>query len=197
MQGNGVETIRIIINKKRTDIMRCHWVSDNPIYINYHDHEWGQHKTSTRDLFESLTLELMQSGLSFLTVLKKREAFKHVFFEYDLEKLATRTDKDIALWLTDASIIRHKKKLEAVVSNAAVVVSIEKHQSFYDYLLTLIKTQLPNFELNDPRLDLDLCKKIAKQMKHNGFKFVGPTTLYSFFQATGFINDHDVTCDFR
>ena len=177
--------------------MRCHWVSNDPLYIAYHDHEWGQHKTSTRDLFESLTLELMQSGLSFLTVLKKREAFKHVFLEYDLEKLATRTDKDIALWLTDASIIRHKKKLEAVVSNAAVVVSIEKHQSFYDYLLTLIKTQLPNFVLNDHRLDLDTCKRIAKQIKRDGFQFVGPTTLYSFFQATGFINDHDETCDFR
>ena len=177
--------------------MRCHWVNNDPLYIAYHDHEWGKHKTTTRDLFESLTLELMQSGLSFLTVLKKREAFNRVFHQYDLEKLATQTEDDIAAWLTDASIIRHKKKLEAVVSNATVVVSIEKSQSFYDYLLALIERFLPDFELNDPRLDLDLCKQIAKQIKRDGFQFVGPTTLYSFFQATGFINDHDETCDFR
>ena len=95
MQGNGVETIRIIINKKRTDIMRCHWVSDNPIYINYHDHEWGQHKTSTRDLFESLTLELMQSGLSFLTVLKKREAFNRVFHPVSYTHLTLPTTPSV------------------------------------------------------------------------------------------------------
>ncbi|GEM02181.1 DNA-3-methyladenine glycosylase I [Halolactibacillus halophilus] len=177
--------------------MRCHWVNNDPLYMTYHDHEWGQHKTSTQDLFESLTLELMQSGLSFLTVLKKRDAFKRVFNQYDLEKLAARTENDIAVWLTDKAIIRHKKKLEAVVSNAAVVVSIERKQSFYDYLRASIERFSPNFELNDARLNLDLCKQIAKQMKRDGFKFVGPTTLYSFFQATGFVNDHDEGCDYR
>lgn len=182
---------------RKDDPMRCHWVNHDPLYITYHDNEWGKHKTTTHLLFESLTLELMQSGLSFLTVLKKREAFKQVFFHYDLEKLSMATSNDIEKWLSDASIIRHKKKLEAVIQNASVVVQIEKNQSFYDYLLVLINRQLPNFELNDPRLDLDISRHIAKQMKRDGFKFVGPTTLYSFFQATGFINDHDEACDFN
>ena len=177
--------------------MRCHWVSNDPLYITYHDNEWGKHRTATRTLFESLTLELMQSGLSFLTVLKKREAFKRVFFHYDLEKLSMATSNDIEIWLSDAAIIRHKKKLEAVVQNASVVVEIEKNQTFYDYLLTLINRQLPNFELNDQRLDLNICHKISNRIKRDGFKFVGPTTLYSFFQATGFINDHDASCHFN
>lgn len=176
---------------------RCDWVSNDPLYINYHDTEWGKHKTTTEGLFEALTLELMQSGLSFLTVLKKRDAFRQTFYHYDLTKLAEATEKHISNWMTDASIIRHKTKLEAVVNNALVIKQIEKNQSFYDYLLKHIHFYIPHYTITDDRLDLETCTKIAKELKKDGFKFIGPTTLYSFFQAIGFVNDHAADCDFN
>lgn len=176
---------------------RCHWVNDDPLYIAYHDNEWGKHTTETRQLFEALTLELMQSGLSFLTVLKKREALKTTFFCYDLVKLSQADTNDINLWLTDPTIIRHKKKLEAVSQNAEAVLQIEQTEKFYTYLTNHIESHLTEHSQNAQTLTIDICKKIVKKMKQDGFKFIGPTTLYSFFQATGFINDHDVTCNFK
>lgn len=176
---------------------RCHWVSHDPLYIAYHDDEWGKQKVDTRQLFEALTLELMQSGLSFLTVLKKRDAFETTFFHYDLIKLKNANNADVEQWLTDTAIIRHKKKLEAVIQNAAAVMQIEQTESFYNYLLKHIASHTPVSGQREQHLTVETCKDIAKIMKHDGFKFVGPTTLYSFFQATGFINDHDVTCDFK
>ncbi|KKC16563.1 DNA-3-methyladenine glycosylase I [Streptococcus dysgalactiae] len=181
---------------------RCSWVpKDNQLYCDYHDLEWGHPLDDDRDFFELLCLESYQSGLSWLTVLKKRQAFRTVFHDYDISAVAAFTDQEIADALQNPSIIRHKLKLAATVNNAIAVQKIQKEfGSFTTYLWDFVGGKpidnLVNQEHPVPaQTDLSVC--LAKDLKKRGFRFLGPTTVYSFMQASGLVNDHEETCAFK
>ncbi|MGT2935587.1 DNA-3-methyladenine glycosylase I [Streptococcus castoreus] len=181
---------------------RCSWVPENnQLYCDYHDFEWGRPLHDDRDLFELLCLESYQSGLSWLTVLKKRQAFKTVFHNYDIAAVAAFTQEEMADALQNTAIIRHRLKLEATINNAAAVLKIQKEfGSFSAYLWdfiggkpidNLVNQEYPILSPND------LSVKLAKDLKKRGFKFLGPTTVYSFMQASGLVNDHEEDCAFK
>ncbi len=152
-------------------------------------------------LFELLCLESYQSGLSWLTVLKKRQAFKKVFHNYDIAKVAAFSDKEMADALQNPQIIRHKLKLAASVANAKAVLAIqERYGSFSKYLWDYVGGQPIDNLINKDHpvpAQTELSKTLAKDLKNQGFKFLGPKTIYSFLQAAGLINDHEEDCDFK
>lgn len=181
---------------------RCSWVpDDNQLYCDYHDLEWGKPIFDDRELFELLCLESYQSGLSWLTVLRKRQAFRQVFNNYDIDSVADFSEEQVTEALQNPAIIRHRLKLLATVKNAKAVKTIqEEFGSFSAYLWGFIgEKQLVNtVNLSHPvALQTDLSKALAKDMKKRGFAFLGPTTMYSFMQASGMINDHEDTCEFK
>lgn len=181
---------------------RCSWVpSDNQLYSNYHDFEWGKPVYDDQKLFELLCLESYQSGLSWLTVLRKRQAFNNVFFNYDIEKVAQMSESDIAAVLQNPSIIRHRLKLESSVNNAKAVLLIqEEYESFSNILWAYVGKKPIVNTINEKNLvpsQSELSHKLAKDLKKRGFKFLGPTTVYSFLEAAGFINDHEDSCDYK
>ncbi|MDV5976171.1 UNVERIFIED_CONTAM: DNA-3-methyladenine glycosylase I [Streptococcus canis] len=181
---------------------RCSWVPENnQLYCDYHDLEWGQPLHDDRDFFELLCLESYQSGLSWLTVLKKRQAFRTVFHHYDIAAVAAFTLEEMADALQNPSIIRHRLKLEATVNNAIAVQKIqEEFGSFSAYLWDFVGGQPLDNLVNQDHLvpaQTDLSVRLAKDLKKRGFKFLGPTTVYSFMQASGLVNDHEETCAFK
>ncbi|BBE41285.1 DNA-3-methyladenine glycosylase I [Streptococcus dysgalactiae] len=181
---------------------RCSWVPKaNQLYCDYHDLEWGHPLDDDRDFFELLCLESYQSGLSWLTVLKKRQAFRTVFHHYDIAAVAAFTLEEMADALQNPSIIRHRLKLEATVNNAKAVQKIqEEFGSFTTYLWDFVGGKpidnLVNQEHPVPA-QTDLSVRLAKDLKKRGFRFLGPTTVYSFMQASGLVNDHEETCAFK
>ncbi|PXW92929.1 DNA-3-methyladenine glycosylase I [Streptohalobacillus salinus] len=176
-------------------VHRCHWVTSDPIYIDYHDKEWGEPVSDTKALFEAMTLEVMQAGLSFLIVLKKREHMRKAFFNYDLNQLSQHSDQQIEQWLQNDGLIRHEQKLKTLKKHAQIVQEIEKNQSFYNYLVTKIEeTNLALDQKAHAPITAHLANKLSKQLKKEGFSFLGPVTLYSFLEATGFLNNHETNC---
>jgi len=173
---------------------RCGWCSATPTYQAYHDNEWGFPVSNDRRLFEKLCLESFQSGLSWRTILEKRENFRVAFDGFDFHKMAKYTDQDIQRLLQDAGIVRHRGKIEAVVNNARCAQTlIQQHGSLATYFW--------KFEPNPETLPAphtqsssETSTVIAKELKKMGWKFVGPTTIYSFMQAMGLINDHAEGC---
>ncbi|WNZ89925.1 DNA-3-methyladenine glycosylase I [Streptococcus iniae] len=181
---------------------RRSWVpQSNKLYCDYHDLEWGKPIFDDRELFELLCLESYQSGLSWLTVLKKRQAFRQVFSNYDIDKVAQFSEVQIAEALQNSAIIRHRLKLTATVKNAkAVKVIQEEFGSFSAYLWGFCdgKPLVNIVNSSHPvATQTDLSKALAKDLKKRGFAFLGPTTVYSFMQASGMVNDHEDTCDFK
>ena len=183
-------------------VNRCRWVpTDNKRYCDYHDKEWGKPIVDDQKLFELLCLESYQSGLSWLTVLNKRQAFNRVFHNYDIERVAQFSLSELEEALQNPDIIRHKLKLEATVINAKQVLKIQDEfgslsHYFWDYFdgKPLINN-VPTYK--DIQSSTDLSKQIASDLKKRRFKFLGPTTIYSFLQAAGFVNDHENDCDFK
>ncbi|MFT8328542.1 MAG: DNA-3-methyladenine glycosylase I [Oenococcus oeni] len=182
---------------------RCAWVSEinkpSPEMILYHDLEWGRPSHDDRYLFELLCLETYQAGLSWAIVLKKRDAFRRAFFNFEIKRVAEVTS--IENLLLNKDIIRNRMKLSATVNNAKIFLKIEKeYGSFADYLwhFTNGKT-IDNHVLNyaDIPSENQLSINISKQMKKTGFKFTGPVTIYSYLQAVGIINDHQIDCQFN
>lgn len=181
---------------------RCSWVPENnQLYCDYHDLEWGKPIFDDQVLFELLCMESYQSGLSWLTVLKKRQAFRQVFSDYNIDRVAQFSDEEMEAALQNAAIIRHRLKLAATVNNAKAVQSIQKEfGSFSEYLWDFVaKKPLDNLvDLNNPvPSQTELSVKISKDMKKRGFTFLGPTTIYSFMQASGMVNDHEAACDYK
>lgn len=181
---------------------RCAWVpQDNKLYCDYHDLEWGRPVYDDRALFELLCLESYQSGLSWLTVLKKRPAFRSVFHHYDISAVASFSEQEMAVALQNAAIIRHKPKLIATVNNAVAVQHIQQeYGSFSTYLWSFVGGQPIDRLVNDDNpapAQTDLSLKLSKDLKKRGFKWLGPTTVYSFMQAAGLVNDHEENCEFR
>ena len=162
--------------------VRC-WPTTDPAYIAYHDEEWGRPVRDERGLYERLCLEGFQSGLSWLTILRKREAFRTAFAGFDPEKVARFGGRDVARLLADAGIVRHRGKIEAAVANARGVLALRREGTPLAELM---------WEYRD-RTEAD-AKELSKRLKAAGFRFVGPTTVYSAMQACGIVNDHLPGC---
>ena len=177
---------------------RCGWAGDDPLYIEYHDLEWGVPLRDDRAMFEFLLLEGFQAGLSWITILRKRDNFRRAFDRFDPEKIARYGDKKIAALLADPGIIRNRAKINASVTNARAYLNImEKTGSFSDYLWAFVDARpIKNAwkRLRDVPAETDVSRALSKDLKQNGFKFVGPTICYAHMQATGMVNDHLVHC---
>jgi DNA-3-methyladenine glycosylase I len=180
---------------------RCWWCLGAPEYIDYHDRIWGRPMHGERELFEMLTLESFQSGLSWLTILRKRAGFRRAFDRWDVERVATYRDREIARLLADTSIVRNRAKIEATVANARAVVALHEQGETLDDLLWSFAPEPGS--ARPPRTGRDLnsvtdeSKAMAKELKRRGFRFVGPTVAYSLMQAAGLVNDHLAGCEFR
>lgn len=177
---------------------RCAWVSDDPIYIKYHDEEWGVPVYDDDRLFEFLILETFQAGLSWITVLRKRENFRKALDAFDYKKIAMYDTQKYEALIADAGIIRNKLKVRATITNAQNFIKIQKEfGSFSKYIWefvggTPIKNQFK--DLNDVPANTVLSDAISKDLKLRGFKFVGTTVIYAFMQAVGMVNDHVMSC---
>lgn len=177
---------------------RCGWVADNPLYLEYHDHEWGVPLHDDRRLFELLVLEGAQAGLSWLTILQKREGYRRAFSGFDPEKVARYGDAKVAELLEDRGIVRNRLKIAAAITNAQRVLEVQEAYGSLDaYLWTFVRGRpiinawqtLSEVPARTPQSDA-----MSRDLKKRGFKFVGSTTLYAFMQATGMVNDHLVSC---
>jgi len=186
-----------------TDPVRCPWAGDDPLYQHYHDHEWGRPVTSDRRLFEKICLEGFQAGLSWLTILKKRERFRDVFEGFDFERVARFTDKDIERLLADPGIIRHRGKISATINNAQRAIELIEEKGS---LAAHVWQFEPGPEERPSDMSWDNLRRIAetpasralsKDLKKRGWRFVGPTTCYAFMQAMGLVNDHVANCHCR
>lgn len=176
---------------------RCGWVGQEKIYIDYHDTEWGVPVYDSRALWEKLILDGFQAGLSWITILKKRENFQEAFAGFEPNVIAAWGEPEIEDLLQNAGIIRHRGKITATISNARVWQAIEQEQGFDKYLWDYVggKPLQTNFKtLADVPPSTPLSTEISKDLKKRGFKFCGPTIVYAFMEAVGMVNDHIVTC---
>ncbi|WLR42122.1 DNA-3-methyladenine glycosylase I [Bacillus carboniphilus] len=177
---------------------RCGWVNDDPLYIDYHDHEWGVPVYDDQKLFELLNLEGAQSGLSWYTVLKKRENYLQAFDYFDPQKIIQYDDQKIDELLKNEGIIRNRLKVQAVVRNAhAYIKIVDEFGSFSQYIWAFVdgKPIINHFtSLEEVPSTTEISKHMSKDLKKRGFTFVGPTICYAFMQATGMVNDHLTTC---
>ncbi len=178
--------------------MRCSWCGDNPLYVKYHDEEWGVPVYEDKIHFEFLILESAQAGLSWLTVLKKRENYRKAYLDFDPEAVADFSEEKIEELMNNKGIIRNRKKIEASVKNAKAFLEIQKEfGSFSKYIWSFVgeKQIVSDFKnISEIPAKTPQSESIAKDMKKRGFKFLGPVILYSHMQATGLVNDHVVSC---
>ena len=176
---------------------RCGWAGPEQIYIDYHDTEWGVPEYDSRALWEKLILDGFQAGLSWITILKKRENFRTAFQGFDPRLIATWGEDDVTRLLGDAGIIRHRGKIEATITNARAYMEIEANQGFDRFLWTYVDGRPLRTTLAD-RADMPteskLSAQISKDLKRAGFRFCGPTIVYAFMEATGLINNHLTGC---
>jgi DNA-3-methyladenine glycosylase I len=181
-----------------TALARCPWAGINDTeYARYHDEEWGVPLVDSRLLFEKIVLEGFQSGLSWLTILKKRGNFRRAFHSFDPEKIARYGSKDVARLMGDAGIVRNSLKIEATVDNARAYLALSERMAFSHFIWGFLDGQpvqntFETFKQVPPQTELSLA--ISKALKQEGFRFVGPTTVYAFMQSSGLVNDHLVTC---
>lgn len=177
---------------------RCDWANSNPLEAAYHDNEWAVPVHDDRLLFEMLTLESAQSGLSWLTILKKRAGYLAAFDNFDAKKVSQYTGEKIEALLQNPDIVRHKQKIAATIENAKQILNIQQtHGSFDVYLWGLVEgTPINSVWQNEAEIPTSTATSIAmsKDLKKRGFKFIGPTTCYAFMQAIGMLNDHITTC---
>ncbi|MHA1576294.1 MAG: DNA-3-methyladenine glycosylase I [Candidatus Thorarchaeota archaeon] len=178
---------------------RCEWGTfDNPLYLKYHDEEWGVPVHDDRMLFEFLILEGFQAGLSWLIILKKRENFRQALDTFDAEKIARYDEKKIEELMQNSGIVRNRRKIEAAVVNAIAFLQVQKEfGSFNDYIWSFVDGKpvvTKRKEMGEIPANIGLSEEISKDLKNRGFKFVGPTIIYAFMQATGMVNDHTVDC---
>lgn len=177
---------------------RCAWVTNNPLYIKYHDEEWGVQVHNEKKLFEMLTLEGAQAGLSWLTVLKKRKNYKKAYDNFDFKKVAKYNDKKIKELLENEGIIRNKLKINSTIQNAKVFIQIQKEfASFNKYIWAFVNNKQikNNFEsYKQIPVATELSNKISKDLKKRGMNFVGSTIIYAYIQAIGIVNDHETSC---
>lgn len=176
------------------NLPRCQWCGGAPEFLPYHDNEWGFPVVDDQRLFEKLCLESFQSGLSWRTILNKRENFRAAFHHFDFHHVARLGEEDVQRLLQDAGIIRHRGKIEAVINNAQRALEMVKQEGslaayFWRFEPTLDSLAAPQTQTTSPE-----SIALAKDLKKRGWKFVGPTTAFAFMQAMGLLNDHSLTC---
>ena len=180
---------------------RCWWCLDAPELLVYHDEVWGRPMHGERELFEMLTLESFQSGLSWLTILRKRDGFRRAFDDWDLERVANYGDRDTDRLLADASIVRHRGKIEAAIANAGATLALHRAGESLDELLWRFAPSDEDRRAPESGDELPSvtpeATAMAKELKVRGFRFVGPTTAHSLMQAAGLVNDHLAGCELR
>ncbi|WP_125567849.1 DNA-3-methyladenine glycosylase I [Companilactobacillus insicii] len=181
--------------------MRCPWADSSEEMQSYHDKEWCKVSHDERYFFEMLTLELSQAGLSWSTIIKRREGYREVFDNFDIDKVAKFDESKKKQLLQDSRIIRNKLKVSATINNAQLIKKMhEKNQKFSDYIWSFVdnKPIINHYnDLSEMPAQTALSERISKDLKKRGFRFVGPTIIYSFLQAVGVINDHLDSCDFK
>ena len=184
-------------------LQRCFWSDGSPLYDAYHDREWGWPVVDDIRLFEKISLEGFQAGLSWITILKKRDAFRAGFDGFDVRKVAAYTEADVQRLLGDAGIVRHRGKIEAVIHNAGRAIELQREfgslaRYFWSYEVDISK--------RPKKLTIEVLRSfttapeaiaLSKDLKKRGWKFVGPTTMYAFMQAMGLVNDHQHDCHVR
>jgi DNA-3-methyladenine glycosylase I len=184
--------------KKVMTTKRCPWPGEDPLYVAYHDEEWGVPEWEDRALFEKLMLDGFQAGLSWITVLRKREAFRSAFDDFNPERIARYSEAKIARLLANPGIIRHRGKIEAVIGNAQAYLKVQETDRGFSALLWDIMDGTPRINrhrrLNDVPAETLESKAMSKILKAEGFRFCGPTIVYAFMQAVGMVNDHLTSC---
>ena len=182
----------------RKNHKRCSWCEGSTLYKKYHDQEWGVRIKDDVKLFEFLTLEIFQAGLSWITVLRKREDLRVAFDQFDYEKVALFGDEEIKGLIKNEGIIRNKQKIKAAVNNAQCFITMrQKYGTFSQYIWDFVggKPLQNSFKtLDEIPAKTTLSSNISKDLKQNGFQFVGPTVIYAYMQATGMVNDHLISC---
>ena len=176
---------------------RCGWCGTEPIYVDYHDTEWGRPETDSRALYEKLMLDGFQAGLSWLTILKKRENFRTAFQDFDPEKVARWGEPEILRALADPGIVRHRGKIEAAIGNAKAWLEIEAGGGFNRFLWQFVdfRPQQNTWDsMAQVPAETPMSKEMSKALKSAGFKFCGPTIVYAFAEAVGMVNDHLTGC---
>jgi len=180
------------------NVTRCQWAGNDPLYIQYHDEEWGVPLYDDDKLFEFLILEGFQAGLSWITILRKRENFRKAFDNFDALKIVKYDAQKVEELMQDAGIIRNRLKIEGTITNARLFLEIQKeHGSFREYIWQFVNGQVIDNQrssLKDVPPKTDISDTMSKTLKKRGFKFIGTTICYAFMQATGMVNDHIVNC---
>ena len=173
---------------------RCSWPGSDPLYLRYHDREWGVPETNARALWELLMLEGFQAGLSWITVLRKREAFRAAFHDFDPEKVARFGEPEITRLLGDPGIIRSRSKIEATIQGARIYLDMQQAGTNFAAFAWQLAGGQPIQNTGPLPSSTPLSETISKELKRRGFKFVGPTITYAWMQASGMINDHAANC---
>lgn len=184
--------------RETVKLQRCPWAGiDDPLYARYHDEEWGVPHADEHRLFEKLVLEGFQAGLSWITILRKRDAFRRAFHNFDPERIARYTQRDVVRLMADEGIVRNRLKVEATIDNAKAYLKLRETRTLASFLWAQTGGKpLVNRALTfgDVPPTTDVSVRLSKALKKRGFRFVGPTTVYAFMQATGMVNDHLVGC---
>jgi DNA-3-methyladenine glycosylase I len=173
-------------------LLRCPWALSAPEYLAYHDDEWGRPVTTVHGIYERMTLEAFQSGLSWITILRKRENFRQAFADFQPELVASFTEKDVARLLSDPGIVRNRAKISAAIENARLVVDLGSR--FADLILGYRVVDRPRPGPDEWRATSPESVAMARELKRIGFRFFGPTTAYAMMQALGLVDDHVVGC---
>ena len=184
------------------DTRRCGWCKSDPIYQKYHDEEWGKEVTDDAKMFEFIVLESSQAGLSWITILKRRDGYQKAFADYDAKKIAGFSEKDVERLMQDTGIIRNRSKILATISNAKCFLDIQAlFGSFCNYLKSFLPDGKPVVNkwqtLSEIPASTPLSDAISKDMKKRGFKFFGTTICYAHLQAVGYVNDHLADCPYK
>ena len=176
---------------------RCPWPGDDSLYLSYHDEEWGVPERDDRALYETLMLDGFQAGLSWITILRKREAFRAAFDQFDPQKIVSYDRAKVDALMQNSDIIRNRAKIESTITSARAWLKIQEGEGFSNYLWSFFDgrtIQSIYRDVTEIPAQTPLSMKIAKDLKRRGFRFCGPTVVYAFCQATGMVNDHLVTC---
>ena len=180
------------------DTARCPWCGDDPLYVAYHDTEWGVPCHDERALFEFLILEGAQAGLSWITILRKRENYRRAYHGFDAQKIARYGAKDVARLLADAGIVRNRLKVAASIDNARATLDLYEQGGSLDQLLWSFVDGRPRINrwksMSEIPAITPQAEAMSKELKRRGFRFIGPTVMYAHMQATGMVNDHLVSC---
>jgi DNA-3-methyladenine glycosylase I len=179
-------------------LKRCQWPKQDPLYVAYHDEEWGVPEFDDRALYEKLVLDGFQAGLSWITILRKRDNFRRAFNDFDPEKIARYPKRKIESLMNDAGIVRNRSKIEGTVSSARAWLKIMENGPGFSHLLWDYLDGKPKQNrfrsIREVPAETELSRKMSKDLAARGFKFVGPTIVYAFMQAVGMVNDHLITC---